>query len=499
MANRARSLMICCAVAAFVDSAAAAQTPLGSGDSLAPDRSASAGPAVSSDLEPVPVPEPSEIALRFYRSGNWLWVANQLWGVFLPLALAYSGASAGLRDLARRLATALDPRSRISRAVPLMARIAARRRLAPEPHAHAQPPSDTSRDRLVEPAASGFVWFLTIGIYVILYLSIAFLLNLPLAYYQGFIRLHAYGLSNQSMTKWLGNAVIRLAVAMGVGFALTWVPYLLMARSPRRWWLYTGILSVPFLFATMLVQPIWIDPLFNRFGPMKNKTLEGSILALARRAGIEGSRVFEVDKSVDTKAVNAYVTGVLGTKRIVLWDTLIAKLDEPELLCVMGHEMGHYVLGHVVRSILLGSLVVIAGLFLVDRWGTWLIARIPGRLGFNTLSDIASVPIVLMLIEIAFLVLAPVALAYSRYQEHEADRFALDLTRSNRAAALSFVKMQSENLSIPRPGLLYEIFRSSHPSTGERIEFCNNYHPWLSSHDPAQRDPNSTPPRQPGR
>ena len=84
-----------------------------------------------------------------------------------------------------------------------------------------------------------------------------------------------------------------------------------MREAPRRWWLYTTLLSVPFLFVTVLVKPIWIDPLFNEFGPMKNKALEQSILELASRAGIEGSRVFEVNKSVDTKAVNAYVTGVL--------------------------------------------------------------------------------------------------------------------------------------------------------------------------------------------
>ncbi len=125
----------------------------------------------------------------------------------------------------------------------------------------------------------------------------------------------------------------------------------------------------------MLVMPIWIDPLFNKFGPMKDKALERRILDLAERAGIEGSRVFEVEKSVNTKAMNAYVTGVFGTKRIVLWDTLLAQLDAPEVLAVMGHEMGHYVLGHVVRSILLGSLVVLAGLFFVDRAGRWLIAR----------------------------------------------------------------------------------------------------------------------------
>jgi Zn-dependent protease with chaperone function len=256
-----------------------------------------------------------------------------------------------------------------------------------------------------------------------------------------------------------------------------------MARSSRRWWLYLGLLSVPFLFATMLVKPIWIDPLFNTFGPMKDKALERQILDLAARAGIEGSRVFEVEKSVDTKAMNAYVTGVFGTKRIVLWDTLLAKLDAPEVLTVMGHEIGHYVLGHVVRSICLGALVVLAGLLFVDRAGRWLIARFPARLGFDRLSDVASVPLVLMLMEVSSLFLSPVALAYSRYQEHEADRFALDLTHANHSAAMADVKMQFENLSNPRSGLFYKIFRASHPSIAERIEFSNTYHPWRT--DPA--------------
>ena len=213
----------------------------------------------------------------------------------------------------------------------------------------------------------------------------------------------------------------------------------------------------------MLVTPIWIDPLFNKFGPMKDKGLEAQILALADRAGIEGSRVFEVDKSVDTKAVNAYVTGFLGTKRIVLWDTLLAKLDEPEVLFVMGHEMGHYVLGHVVRSILLSSMRHLLGLFLVDRVGRWLIAPFRDRLGFDRLSDIASVPLVLMLLEVASLVLSPVALAYSRYQEHEADRFALELTHANHSAAHGVRQAAGREPGQPPPRACST--RSSGPAT----------------------------------
>jgi len=388
-------------------------------------------PSPSADeLEPVPVPEPSERALEFYRTNNWLWVFNVLWAVLLTGALAFSGFSARVRNLARRL---------------------------------------------------GRNWFFTIGLFVVMYLAIVFLIDLPLSFYEGFVRLHAYGLSNQTWQKWLGDSVVRLAIEMAVGFALAWVPYLLLARSPRRWWLYTAALSVPFLFVAMFVEPIWIAPLFNKFGPMKDQALEQKILALASRAGIEGSRVFEVDKSVDTKAINAYVTGVLDTKRIVLWDTLIAKLDDKELLVVMGHEMGHYVLGHVVRSILLSVILTLVGLFLVDWLGRRIVGRFSNRLGFDRLSDIASLPLLFMLLELVMLVLTPVALAYSRYQESEADKFSLDLTHANHSSARAFVKIQEENLANPRPGLLYKIFRASHPSLGERIDFCNSYHPWLAS------------------
>jgi len=392
-----------------------------------------AQPSTTPELDPVAVPEPTAKAIQYYYSGNWLWVINRLWALLVPGILALSGASARLRSLAKRL---------------------------------------------------GRNWFLTIGLYMLMFIPIIFVVDLPLSFYQGFVRQHAYGLSNQTLAKWVGDALKNLGIDMAACFALVWVPYFLLARSPRRWWLYTAILSVPFLFVTLLVEPIWIDPLFNKFGPMKNKALERSILAQADRAGIEGSRVFEVDKSVDTKALNAYVKGVLQSKRIVLWDTLIAKLDEPELLVVMGHEMGHYVLGHVVRSIWLSSIVTLAGLFLVDRSGRWLVARYPGRLGFESLADIASVPLMIMLLEGAYVLESPVALAYSRYQEHEADRFALELTHANHAGATSFVKMQMENLSNPRPGLAYKIFRSTHPSAGERIDFCNTYHPWRS-HPPS--------------
>ena len=385
------------------------------------------GVIAKEESSPVAVPNPSDKALRYFRSGNMLWVVNVTWGLLIPALFLFTGYSAKIRNWAQKL---------------------------------------------------GRKWFFVIGLYFIVFTLINFVVDLPLSYYQSFVREHAYDLSNQTFGKWFEDSLKSALVGIIFGFLFLWVPYLLLKKSPRRWWLYTGILMVPFLFFVMLISPIWIDPLFNQYGSMKDRALEAKILTLAEMAGIEGSRVFEVNKSVDTKTVNAYVTGFLGTKRIVLWDTIIAKLNEKELLFVMGHEMGHYVLGHVVKSIFFFSVLIMITLFATYRVADGLINRFKDRFGFSQLSDIASLPLILLLMNICFLVITPVVFTFTRYHEHEADRFGLEITRTNHAAAMAFVKLQEENLGIPRPGWLYKLWRSSHPTLGDRIDFCNSYHPW---------------------
>lgn len=376
---------------------------------------------------PVPVPPASERAMRYYRSGNVLWVIGTLWGLAVPALLLFTGLSARMRDLSRRI---------------------------------------------------GRNWFFTVAVYAVLFTLVGFVLGLPLDYYEGFVREHAYGLSTQTAAKFWGDEIKGLALG-GIVLALTlWFPYLLLRKSPRRWWLYTGLASVPLLIVFLFVTPIWIEPLFNHFGPMKNKALEADILALASRAGIAGSRVYEVEKSVDTNMMNAYVNGFLSTKRIVLWDTILRKLDKPEILFVMGHEMGHYVLGHTPQGIVLGSILILIGLWVVHRTAQGLIARYRDRFGFSELADVASVPLMLLLFSLVVLVLSPALLAFGRHLEHEADRFGLEITRDNHHCATAFLKLQQENLSNPRPGLLYKLWRSDHPPVGERIDFCNGYRPW---------------------
>ena len=220
MAVRSYKALFVCSVALLAVLPAAPAFAQSREERDAPGPRAAAISSGAQELEPVAVPEPSELALRFYRSSNWLWLLNVSLGLIIPGVLAFSGFSARLRNLARRL---------------------------------------------------GRVWFCTIGLYLVMYLAIVFVIELPLAYYTGYVRLHEYGLSNQTHGKWFHDSIIALGISMVVGVAVVWVPYLLMAHSPKRWWLYATLLSVPFLFAGTLVLPIWVAPLFNRFGPMKTR------------------------------------------------------------------------------------------------------------------------------------------------------------------------------------------------------------------------------------
>ncbi|HEU5040498.1 MAG TPA: M48 family metallopeptidase [Gemmatimonadales bacterium] len=373
----------------------------------------------------VAVPEPTPLALRYHAGNGWIWAADTALGLAFPAAILFTGFSARLRRLASRL----------------------------------------GRGR----------WLPTVAIYGALFMVVMSVLYLPLAWYAGFVRQHAYGLSTQSAGQWMGDWAKGVAVGAVVAALVLWIPYRLLRASPRRWWLWSGLAALPLGVLALLVGPVWIAPLFDDFGPMHDRPLEARILALAERAGIEGGRVYEVDKSEDTRMVNAYVTGIGATKRIVLWDTLLQRMTPDEVLFVMGHEMGHFVLHHTIAIILGAALAATLSLYAVHRVAARLIARHRTRFGFGRLDDVASVPLLVLVGGLVSFVITPGLLAWSRWQEREADRFGLEITGDPHAAAMAFVRMQQENLGVPRPGLLYTLWRGSHPSLASRIETANEW------------------------
>jgi STE24 endopeptidase len=372
---------------------------------------------------PVAIPEPTDKAIDYYRSGNILWVVSLLWGLVIPLVFLLSGWSTNVRLWAQRV---------------------------------------------------GKKWFLIIVLYAIVFIGAMFIFDLPLKFYTGYIRQHTYGVSTQSIGKWFTDYAVVTSLGIIVGILFLWIPYAIMRKSPKLWWLITGILTLPAFIFSMFISPIFIEPLFNNAGSMHDKDLETKIVSLADRAGIEGSRVYEVEKSVDTKKLNAYVTGFGNTKRIVLWDTMLKRLNDSEVLFVLAHEIGHYVLNHIWKMVLLLSSVVTIILFLIHRT----VAILRKKYSIPELSDISSLPLLVLLFSMYGFLATPIVNAYSRHIERESDRFALELTKDNYDGARSFEKMQFDNLNVPRPGLLYTILRATHPSVAERIDFCNTYKPW---------------------
>ena len=380
------------------------------------------------DCATVVVPEATEQAMRYYKSGNVLWIVDQLWAFIVPLLFLVTGFTGKLGDLSARW----------------------------------------SRKK----------WFFTICIYLILFTVIYQILNFPLSYYESYIRQHEYGLSTQTFSRWFGNYGKGVLVGLVASLLFVWIFYLLLKKSPRRWWFYSSLVSIALLFVMQFIQPIWIDPLFNRFGPMKNKELEGQILSLASRAGIDQGRVYEVDKSQDTNMLNAYVVGFGTTNRIVLWDTTIEKLTPDEILFVMGHEMGHYVLHHIWWGMFTSSLMIFAVFYLTFRSAKALMHRYHKKFGFEHLYQIASLPLLILLFGFYSLLFTPLDNYFSRQIEHNADTFGLEITQNNQAAGEAFVALQMQNLANPRPGPIFKFWRSTHPPLGERIDYSNTYCPW---------------------
>ena len=227
----------------------------------------------------------------------------------------------------------------------------------------------------------------------------------------------------------------------------------------------------------MLAQPLIIDPLFNDFRPLQDASLRQALLDEASRAGIEQSRVYEVDKSKQTKEMNAYVTGIGPSARIVLWDTLLAKLDRDEIIAVMGHEMGHYVLKHLWQGIAFGIAISFLGFLIAQRLFEWGLARWSVRWKIDSRGDPAAIPWLLAVSSILAFLLSPVYSGYSRHIEHQSDVFGLELTHLNKAMASSFVKFAEDSKADPRPPRFIEWWRYSHPSLGRRIDFVLAYKP----------------------
>jgi Zn-dependent protease with chaperone function len=326
----------------------------------------------------------------------------------------------------------------------------------------------------------GSARYVRVLVYLALYSVAGWALTFPLSWLQGFALEHQYHLSNQNFGQWFVDELKGLGLSfvfLGV-VPIAALSYWGIAKRPRDWWLWLAIGSFPVTVMAILIQPLVIDPAFNKFTPLHDKQLESKILALAEKAGIPGRRVFEVNKSAQTKKLNAYVSGFGASQRIVLWDTTLKDMKEDEILFVMGHEMGHYVLHHIWKGIMITVALSALFFFLSFVFTGWAVARFGPRWGFTELSDVASLPLIVGTIGLISFVAQPMTNSFTRAIEHEADQFGLEVTQLNDAGARAFIKLGAGNKSNPEPNPIIKAFVYTHPPLVERIRYALDYHPW---------------------
>ncbi len=312
-------------------------------------------------------------------------------------------------------------------------------------------------------------WLLQLGAVAGVLSLAGAVLFLPLDYYAGFVFPHRYGLSTQTPAAWWQDYALSTAVGVALGAPVLAGFYALLRRFPRTWWRWVTAASLPLSLFLLLIEPVFIAPLFNTFTPLQHAALRADILAMARRQGIAAHEVYQMDASRRSRAVNAYVNGVGPSQRIVLYDTLLAYFTPAETQCVMAHEMGHYVLRHIPWGIALSVLGTLAGSFALFRLAHAILRRWGGRLGVHDPAHPAAYPLLLALGLALALAATPVAAYISRRMERQADAFALRIHPDYDASISTYHKLARLNVADEEPPRWAIWLAGSHPSLGERI------------------------------
>ena len=318
------------------------------------------------------------------------------------------------------------------------------------------------------------------------------LFSFPLRAYWHALSRH-YEQSIQGWGSWLWDWT--KAAFLDTAFAIVIVLILLavMRRSPRRWWLYFWFPATLILLGVIVLTPLVIDPLFNKFEPLNNEhpELVASIERLSARAGVPISpdRMFLMVASGKTNALNAYVTGLGASKRIVIWDNTIQKMTPDETLYIVGHELGHYVLGHVGRGFLMGAAGLFIALYLLFRGLHWVLDRWAKDWKIYGQEDWACVAVLLLLLQVLLFFSSPVINGVSRMEEHAADVYGLEVIHglvpnSAEIAAHAFQVLGEVDLSDPNPSAFITFWLYSHPPVAERLVFAHSYDPWANGKSP---------------
>lgn len=314
-------------------------------------------------------------------------------------------------------------------------------------------------------------------LFLVIFALVSAVLNFPLDYYEGYWREHFYQMSNQTFGAWLRDRTVGLALSLVITPLLLTALYAGIRRYRQRWWIAASVVTPFVLFLFIMLAPVFISPLFNRYTPLEDPALRDPILAMARANGVPAEHVYQFDASRQTKRVSANVSGAFGTIRISLNDNLLNRCPPEGVMAVMGHELGHYVLNHIFRHIVYLSLVFAAGFWFANWFFHAVLARWGGGWGVRDIADPAGLPLLGAGLAVFMFLSTPVRNTITRVGEIEADYYGLNSARQPDAMADVFLLL-SEYRKL-KPGKWEEIIFFTHPSGYNRILACMR---WKAEH-----------------
>jgi STE24 endopeptidase len=305
------------------------------------------------------------------------------------------------------------------------------------------------------------------ALYWIQFIVVVSVLTFPLDIYEGYSREHKYGLLNQSFVPWMRDQLVMLMVSVVLG-AILMVPLVgLVRRLGKNWWVWGAGLTIVFSALVTLIAPVYIFPLFNKYTTLQDARIKNPILSMARANGIPATDVYEFDASRQSNRVSANVSGFAGTLRISLNDNLLKRCTLPEIETTMGHEMGHYVLNHAYKALVMIGVVIVAG-FAFLNWAIHFgLARWGAKWGVRGITDVAVLPLAVIAFSLFFFVMTPMTNTITRTQEYEADMYGLNAARQpDGEANVDMLLGEYRKLD---PGAIEEFVFYDHPSGRTRI------------------------------
>jgi STE24 endopeptidase len=313
--------------------------------------------------------------------------------------------------------------------------------------------------------------WLVVPLYVLIFGGVYGLLTFPLDVYSGWFLPRKYGQSIQSFRGWLIDMVKGLVISGLIMLVLLELLYLALRSTPEWWWLVAGVFYLFFVVVLSTLAPVLIMPLFNKFIPLENDELRERMLQLGKKTGAKVKGVYTMDFSRRTRDANAFVTGIGGTRRIVLGDTLTQNFTPDEIEVVMAHELGHHVHGDIWRGLTFDSAVTLIGLFVANL----ILKATLSSFNYREVGDIAAFPLLVLIMMGFGLVTMPLTNAYSRSREKAADDYALKITENVQSFITSMKKLANQNLSDTEPPAWVVLLFHTHPPIGARVRNGEEY------------------------